>query len=223
MAKPSYANAKPETLAAAILSGTYDDGTTFTMPTSATITGGVSITNDGTFSKETGGHLASIDTEIGAHLGNIDTNTTGVATAANQTTGNTSIANVNTAIGAQADAVATTDTGTFSLLAFFKRLLQGITSLISNTGQGTTTTVGQTSVDTTPNGVVIGANPANRRQITMYSPISNTVAIYIRPTSVTTANGFILNPGMAFVDDTQAVWHAVVASVTSTMSWAEEV
>ncbi len=39
----------------------------------------------------------------------------------------------NVTQGAQADAAATTDTGTFSLIALFKRLLQGITTLISQT------------------------------------------------------------------------------------------
>jgi len=37
-------------------------------------------------------------------------------------------------LGVAADAVATTDTGTFSLIALFKRSLQSLTSLIGNTG-----------------------------------------------------------------------------------------
>jgi hypothetical protein len=48
---------------------------------------------------------------------------TGASTSALQTTGNTSLGNLDTNIGAQSDAVATSDTGTFSLLALFKRLL----------------------------------------------------------------------------------------------------
>ncbi len=36
----------------------------------------------------------------------------------------------STNFGLQADAVATTDTGSFSLIALFKRLLQGVTSML---------------------------------------------------------------------------------------------
>lgn len=53
----------------------------------------------------------------------------GVATAANQTTGNTSIANVDTNLGAKADTVASSDTGTFSLIALVKRIAQWLTSI----------------------------------------------------------------------------------------------
>lgn len=49
---------------------------------------------------------------------------TGAATSAAQTTGNTSLGNIDTAQGAQADAAATSDTGTFSLIALIKRLLR---------------------------------------------------------------------------------------------------
>lgn len=53
------------------------------------------------------------------------------ATVAQSTdlTGNTRVIDLN--IGAKADAAATTDTGSFSLIALFKRLLQGITSLVT--------------------------------------------------------------------------------------------
>ncbi len=53
------------------------------------------------------------------------------ATAAKQDTGNASIASVDSNIGAKADASATSDTGTFSLIALFKRLLAKITAGIS--------------------------------------------------------------------------------------------
>lgn len=54
---------------------------------------------------------------------------TGGATSALQTTGNTSLGNIDTDIGATADAVATTDTGTFSLIALTKRVAQNITTM----------------------------------------------------------------------------------------------
>lgn len=49
---------------------------------------------------------------------------TGASTAALQTT-------LNTNVGAPADAVATTDTGSFSVIAFIKRALQNWTSLLA--------------------------------------------------------------------------------------------
>jgi hypothetical protein len=55
----------------------------------------------------------------------------GVATSSNQTTGNTSLSNIDSDLGAQADAAATTDTGTFSLIAFIKRGLQNWTTLLT--------------------------------------------------------------------------------------------
>lgn len=48
--------------------------------------------------------------------------------------GDNSLSNIDSNIGAKVDSVASSDTGTFSLIALFKRLLQGVTSLISNTG-----------------------------------------------------------------------------------------
>ena len=47
----------------------------------------------------------------------------GAATSANQTTANTSLSNIDTDIGALADSAASTDTGSFSLISLFKRLL----------------------------------------------------------------------------------------------------
>lgn len=44
---------------------------------------------------------------------------------------------INTAIGAKNDSAATTDTGTFSLISLFKRLLQGITTIFGNQTNGT--------------------------------------------------------------------------------------
>ena len=44
---------------------------------------------------------------------------------------NTSITNLDVDLGAQADAAATSDTGTFSLISLFKRALQNWTSLLS--------------------------------------------------------------------------------------------
>lgn len=53
------------------------------------------------------------------------------ATAALQTAGNTSLASIDADLGATADAAATTDTGTFSLIALVKRGLQNWTTLLA--------------------------------------------------------------------------------------------
>ena len=60
----------------------------------------------------------------------VPVNVSGVATAANQATGNTSLNNLDVDLGAQADAAATTDTGTFSLISLFKRQLGNWTTLL---------------------------------------------------------------------------------------------
>lgn len=53
----------------------------------------------------------------------------GVATAANQVTTNTTLGNIDGDIGAPADAAASSDTGTFSVIALVKRGLQNWTTL----------------------------------------------------------------------------------------------
>jgi len=58
--------------------------------------------------------------------GSIDITT--LAKEAKQDTGNTSLSSINTNIGAKSDTSATTDAGTFSLIALFKRSLEKLTS-----------------------------------------------------------------------------------------------
>lgn len=89
-----------------------------TPPAAATLIGGT----DGT-------HLRALSVDSS---GRVNTNInpasslplpSGAATSANQTTANTSLANIDADIGAPGDAAATTDTGSFSLISLFKRLL----------------------------------------------------------------------------------------------------
>lgn len=54
---------------------------------------------------------------------------TGAATGANQTLQLAQETNINTVLGITSDAVATTDTGTFSLIALTKRIAQNITTM----------------------------------------------------------------------------------------------
>lgn len=54
----------------------------------------------------------------------------GAATSANQSTANTSLSNIDTDLGAPSDTSASSDTGTFSLISLFKRLLSRVTTLV---------------------------------------------------------------------------------------------
>jgi hypothetical protein len=54
----------------------------------------------------------------------------GAATEAKQDTGNTSLSNIDSNVGSKSDAAASTDTGTFSLIAFIKRGLQNWATLL---------------------------------------------------------------------------------------------
>lgn len=56
----------------------------------------------------------------------------GAATAAKQDAQITSLSNLDTDLGAKADTAATTDTGTFSLIALFKRALQALSTISTN-------------------------------------------------------------------------------------------
>lgn len=73
---------------------------------------------------------------------------TGASTSALQTTGNTSLSNLDTNLGAQVDAVATTDTGTFSLIALIKKVAQNITAMSAKlpAALGITTAAGSLSI-----------------------------------------------------------------------------
>lgn len=55
----------------------------------------------------------------------------GAATEAKQDAGNTSLSSIDSSVGSKSDAAASTDTGTFSLIALVKRGLQNWTTLLS--------------------------------------------------------------------------------------------
>ncbi|WP_080056732.1 hypothetical protein [Spirosoma aerolatum] len=76
-----------------------------------------------------GSDISGIVDQLTALLNNPISATT-AATAARQDTGNTSLAAINTAIGAKGDAAASSDTGSFSIIAFIKRMLGNWTTLL---------------------------------------------------------------------------------------------
>jgi hypothetical protein len=96
------------------------------------------------------------------------------ATAGLQTTGNTSLSaiatstgDLDTNLGAKADSAASTDTGTFSLIALFKRLLSTSTTLVTNT-TGLATAANQSTATTSLGTIataVQAATPAGTNSI----------------------------------------------------------
>ncbi len=81
-------------------------------------------------------------------------------------------------LGAKADAVATTDTGTFSLMALFKRLLQGITTLISQTANPmTSATATRTNVTAAVVDTSLLASNTSRKGALFYN--DSTAILYL--------------------------------------------
>jgi len=122
----------------------YNDGTN-------NVPAHVLLDNTGAIiSPATSGKQDTIITAVQA----IQTSAASAATAAKQDTGNTSLGNMDTNLGAKADSAASTDTGTFSLIALFKRALQSLTLLVTAV-QGATPAgsaiIGKVGIDqTTP-------------------------------------------------------------------------
>lgn len=99
-------------------------------------------------------NLTTVDTSIGTTNTKLDTlNAKDFATSTKQDEQtvelqaiNTNTADVGTSIGDPADAVASSDTGTFSLIALTKRLLQSMTSYFGTGGTGITAPTGAVGV-----------------------------------------------------------------------------
>ena len=119
-------------------------------------------------------------------------------------------------VGAPVDAVATSDTGSFSLVALTKRILQKLTTLITvNDGtKGVTVAENIFAADDT-NKLIIAADPARRRLI-ITNPSANTVRL-----GITTSNSatyaqcpIILVPGESWVESTAApiAWRGILES-----------
>lgn len=98
--------------------------------------GGASAAYNATLPTYTSGASTTLQTDVNGRLITTQQSQplpTGAATSANQTTANTSLALIDQDIGNVADAVATSDTGTFSLIALTKRLLGKFTALTDGT------------------------------------------------------------------------------------------
>lgn len=98
------------------------------------VTGSVTaVVDESTLAKESGGNLDAIKADLDAIKTDTDKIPASPATAGNQTTANTSLGDIDTNLGAKADTAASSDTGTFSLIALFKRALQTFTSIKNDT------------------------------------------------------------------------------------------
>lgn len=140
----------------------------------------------------------------------------GAATSANQTTANTSLSNIDTDLGAPADSAASTDTGSFSLISLFKRLLStklpnssggrvpvdgsGVTqpvsgTITSNAGTGTFTTsdrgaTGEATISsfTSTTSATLKASNASRKLLTIFNEGSGNLHILYGSGTASTTN-----------------------------------
>jgi hypothetical protein len=139
---------------------------------------------------------------------------------ANSATINSSVSSISSAIGAQTDSVATTDTNNWTVIAFIKRGMQNWTSLLGripalvsgripvdgsgvtqpvsgtvtvNDAQGTTVT--KSSFTSTTASTSLVASSANRRMLTVFNEGAGTLYVSAGSTCTTTAYQVRLSSG----------------------------
>jgi hypothetical protein len=124
------------------------------------------------------------------------------ATSTLQTAGNTSLSNLDTDLGAQADAAASSDTGTFSVIAFIKRGMQNWTSLfgllpsaLTAGGSFKTAVVEALPAGTNAIGTIIGQRPF-AAAVTITRP-ANTTAYAVNQVLSTATTGLTAFPTFA--------------------------
>lgn len=118
------------------------------------------------------------------------------------------------AFGTPGDAAATTDTGSFSFIALFKRLL----SKIQDRSKVSTATPVQVTCDATAD-PLISANTA-RKEVLLKN--LGPYTIYLGKSGVTIATGYELLVGETLVDDlTTQQWFGITLSGTSNVSVLE--
>ena len=158
------------------------------VPVSGTITANAGTNlNTSALALETGGNLASLNAKVPSSLTvkaastaaaatdpalvvAVSPNNTvpisaaalplpsGASTAANQSTTNASLANIYADLGAPADAAASSDTGTFSIIALVKRGLQNWTTLLGR--------VPTLSLGAQAQSAALAVSPANKLTVT---------------------------------------------------------
>lgn len=118
----------------------------------------------------------------------------------------------NVAITAGSGTTVGTDERTISAVAVQVQRVdeQGATAIAN----------GQVTVDTTSGGVQVAAARETRKSIIVRN--QGTVAIYVGQGTVSSANGFLVNPGEALMIQTTAQIKAIAASSSATTAYLEE-
>lgn len=109
-----------------------------------------------------------------------------LATSAKQDTGNASLANIDADLGSPADAAATSDSGTFSLFALFKRGLGNWTTLLARIPALVN---GSISVTMNPTGPTVATlTSIDNKQAVPRTPTTTSVSSAISSTLLLAAN-----------------------------------
>lgn len=126
------------------------------------------------------------------------------------------------AFGAKADTAAATDTGTYTYMAFIKRLLAKLTTGIPITGYlGTATIAAGQATAGSASGALVAAR-ATRRRVTLYNGHATDV-LYVGAGTVSTANGLAVKAGTSVTLETVAAVNGIRgASADITVSFIEE-
>lgn len=128
----------------------------------------------------------------------------GAAIAANQQTD----ALTNTQLRATPVPVSTTDLDIRDLV---------VGDVVSAEPDGTALANGQVAIDTTAGGTTITAASAGRQGVTITN--QGSVACYVGTGTVTTSNGFLLNPGESVALPTDSEVKAITASSSTTIGY----
>lgn len=120
-----------------------------------------------------------------------------------------------------ADNVAIT-AGTGTTIGTDQRTINSVAVQVQRTDEQGSTAIanGQVSVDTTSGGVEVVAARDTRKSVLIRN--GGSVAIYVGQGTVSSANGFLLNPGEAITVRTTAQVKAIAASTSATTYYLEE-
>lgn len=146
------------------------------------------------------------------------------ATSGRQDTGNTSLGTIATStgdldtnLGAKADSAASTDTGTFSLIALFKRLLSTSTTLVTNT-TGLATAANQSTATTSLGTIATAVQAATPAGTNIIGALTNGGQVVIGSTVTRPANTTAYVVGQLVANNTVAgsVTYPTIAAARGT-------
>lgn len=149
------------------------------------------------------------------------TATTARVTLASNSPGVGSLSSISTDLGAKADSVAGNDTGTYSLIALVKRVLQGLTSI--NERLAVARTPSTTSIASSETSVALLAANASRRGVSIANDSTATLRLSFS-SPATSANAFIvLHPGSFLLLDQQLIVTNAIYGIWSSANGAAQV